>query len=191
MQPVPTHIRAQSGLTLPEILVTIAIVGILLTAGLPALNNMVGRYQTKSAFHSFTSAVSFARSEAIIRRQSIAICPRDSSVLGCYGSAINSEETASAAWKNGWIVFVDRSDSPESIDTSNNDQILKVFDGVDLADISISKCTSTYLTGFRFNSRGGSDGFKVRFLFSDDGEGIYSKVLIFDGGRTREAEACS
>jgi type IV fimbrial biogenesis protein FimT len=76
------------GLTLPELLTTLAIVGILLTA-LPPLHTQLGKYRLHSSASQLAGSLRLARTQAILSGNSITVL------------AIGND------WSNGWQVFID------------------------------------------------------------------------------------
>lgn len=86
------------GFSLLELLVVLAIVGILLAIGLPSLRGMVVSGARSDAATGLYAALSRARSEAISRNTTVSVCARDlaASAPGCAGSA---------NWMNGWLVY--------------------------------------------------------------------------------------
>ncbi len=169
------------GFTLVELLWTIALFGVLLLAGLPTLNNMVGRYQADASFRNFRNVVSYARAEAIIRRAEVVLCPRaTTSSLACYSGSVTTSNQ-SDVWKTGWILFVNRSGGDTDIDESNGDLILKVYEAVD--DRMTLKVGA--LKRVLFNYRGSSATFSALFCLMDNSDVIYGGKLTFDAGRVR------
>ncbi len=82
-----------------ELMITVAIVGILLTVGVPSLRAFVQGNQLIASTNELVSALHIARSEAIKLNNSVSICTSNSGV-NCAGAGANN-------WANGWIVFVD------------------------------------------------------------------------------------
>lgn len=76
------------GFTLIEMMVTVAIAAILLGIGVPSLSSFIRSQSVKTASFDVTSALVFARSEAIKRNADVVITP------------------VSSDWKNGWTVTV-------------------------------------------------------------------------------------
>lgn len=94
----------QSGLTLIELMVALAIVIIVATLSTPVMN-VVKSSRSTSAVQEFISSLNYARGEAVTRGQFISICraAQDNSQQ-CAAAGIGN---ASRAWESGWIVFED------------------------------------------------------------------------------------
>ena len=115
-------LHRQSGMTLIELMVALAILGILLAIGIPSLLGMSETEAVRGHVNTFFSTLRYARSEAIRNRSQVVICPSTGSE-----SANPSCTTADAApWHQGWIVFVNRDgDSSYSFD-AKKDTLLRV-----------------------------------------------------------------
>lgn len=89
----PTRIRPirRAGFTLPELLIVLAIVGVLLAAAMPGLRTYTQNQQLAGAATAFLGALNLARSEAIRRGVRVDLAPRDG-----------------GRWENGWVVFVNK-----------------------------------------------------------------------------------
>ena len=88
---------AQGGFTLIELMVTIAIAGIVLSLAVPSMTTMIKNNRLQSAASSFVGDLQFARSEAIKRGQNVTVCP----------SADGSTCLGANTWHKGWMVFSD------------------------------------------------------------------------------------
>ncbi len=88
------HNTQTSGFSLLELLVTIAVLGVLMTMGLPQLNTFLKNSRMTTQTNTLVSVINFARSEAITRNQNIFI------------TALNATD-ASNEWGQGWQVWVD------------------------------------------------------------------------------------
>lgn len=62
------------GFTLIELMVTVAVVGILAVVGVPAMTGLINMNRISAANDNLTSALQLARSEAIRRGASVTIC---------------------------------------------------------------------------------------------------------------------
>ena len=87
----------QSGFTVLELLVTLAIAAILLVTGVPTFQHFTWRQHMRAAVGNLQNDLLAARSEAVYRNVSVVACPGDP-VAGC---------SDSSDWSGGWIVFVD------------------------------------------------------------------------------------
>ena len=90
--------KRQTGFTLLELLIVIAIAGVLVAVGVPGLRTMVENNRLTSQINQFSSSLALARSEAVKVNDHVAICP----------STNGSSCSADVDWNVGWITFVNR-----------------------------------------------------------------------------------
>lgn len=88
----------QRGLTLLELVVVMALVGVLAGVGFPAFAAWVDQHRLTGFTNELHMEVMLARSEAIRRGQRVTLCV----------SADGEQCTFSAGWEVGWIMFLDR-----------------------------------------------------------------------------------
>lgn len=93
--------RFGRGFSLLEVMVVCALVAILAGLALPSLNSLLLRRSLQASAEALVADLRLARSEAIKRATRVAVCS-SADGLAC---------SPSAAWREGWIVFVDRDDS--------------------------------------------------------------------------------
>ncbi len=86
-----------AGFTLVEAMVTLALTGASLAAGLPALNGAVASMRLTAATNGYFSNLMLTRSEAINRNSRAVLCK----------SSDGSSCTSSGGWEQGWLVFHD------------------------------------------------------------------------------------
>lgn len=99
--------RTYSGFTLYELLVTLALVGIVLAAGLPAFSGTLARQRQAVEINALFHAIHLARKESIVRRKVVSLCPS--------ADGENCEPTTD--WSAGWIMFENSDrDSPPRVD---------------------------------------------------------------------------
>ncbi len=96
------NIKKQTGLTLIELIITLAIAAILVVAAVPGFNTMVKNNRRAATVNRLLTDINLARSEAIKRTRNISIC-RSNDGNTCGSGGVN--------WNDGWIVFVDNNNS--------------------------------------------------------------------------------
>lgn len=97
--------KTQSAFTLIELMVTIAIAGILLAIAVPSFSELVSNNRLSARSNEMVSAIAFARSEAMKRGRPVTLCRSANS-----GSGVEtgwSCATGSGGWETGWVVFED------------------------------------------------------------------------------------
>lgn len=87
------------GFTLIELVMSIAIVGILLTVGIPSFRELITNNRIVTQTNDFVSDLAHARAEAVRRNTRVTIC-RSNTGTSC---------VPSSSWADGWIVFTDPS----------------------------------------------------------------------------------
>lgn len=110
--------KKTTGLTLIELIVTLAIFAIVTAMAIPSMNAFFDSNRRAANINSFVTAMNLARSEAIKRNNDVTVCVRNDAGTDC---------DAAKNWENGWIVFVD--DGTKG-DVDGSDSILRVFDPV-------------------------------------------------------------
>lgn len=99
--------RAQAGFTLLELMVVVAIVGVLMAVAIPAMGNFIRNGRITAAANDVMAALHFTRSEAIKRRQPVTLCT-STNALNADGSANTVDPVCEdSELLTGWIVFVD------------------------------------------------------------------------------------
>jgi type IV fimbrial biogenesis protein FimT len=88
-----------SGFTLVEMLVSVAVVGILLTIGIPSFRYVTNSNRIAAEINGLLGDMQYARAEAIKEGQPVTVCV---SADGTSCSGVNV-----TTWHNGWIVFSD------------------------------------------------------------------------------------
>jgi type IV fimbrial biogenesis protein FimT len=97
-----TNMRSkQQGLTLVELMVTLAVAIILITVGMPLFTGLAGSNRATTQANSLVSALKLARSEAVKRADSVTVCSDN-------GAGACGDETE---WVNGWLVHTDVNES--------------------------------------------------------------------------------
>mgnify|MGYP000891361647 CR=1 FL=1 len=121
------------GITLIELMVTVAIVGILATLAAPAFDSMLKANRTRTVANELMASLNLARSEAMRRGQPVSIC-RSNDGSNCASSG--------TGWNQGWIVFINENHSSvsasekESPKRDKDEQILQIRQNLP-ADVSV------------------------------------------------------
>ena len=142
--PLNKPFRLVTGLTLLEIVVSLAILGILTTVAIPGMVTMLDNRQLASNAESIVRVLSYARSEAILRRQPVSLC------LTLNNTACSS----TAGWKDGRIVFTD-ANGDGAVDSG--DTVIRVEEGVgERMVITAPDSVFTYAAHGKLTSSSGS-----------------------------------
>jgi len=91
------------GFTLVEMLVTVSILSILLSVGIPSFRSLIVQNRLSAQSNDFITALALARNEALKRSTSVTACRSDNP----QASSATCASGGSAGWKNGWIVFAE------------------------------------------------------------------------------------
>jgi type IV fimbrial biogenesis protein FimT len=97
--------ECNSGFTLIEIMIALAVLSILGTLAIPGFTNLLQDSSRTSAVNAFIHTVFLARSEALKRGEMVSICKSPD------GANCNT----AGEWNGGWITFVnsDRDEPPQ------------------------------------------------------------------------------
>ena len=99
------NLATTRGHSLFELLITLLIVALLLSLGLPAFDKIAARNRQHAEISVLFHAIHLARKESIMRKRVVSLCPSNDG-LTC---------TPGRDWSAGWIMFDnrDRDDPPE------------------------------------------------------------------------------
>lgn len=88
--------QTSRGFTMLELLITIAILGILVGLAAPNYRNMMERHKVRSVLNDWKSSFYFAQSEALRLKDGVIFCASNANGTGCSGSS---------DFSNGWLVL--------------------------------------------------------------------------------------
>jgi len=109
-----------AGLTLVELVASIAVVAVTLALGAPSLKRAVEENRVRSEVRRLVTAINLARSEAVLRNSPVSLCP---SAVAATGEAV-----CSGHYAGGWMVFSNR-DRDRVVD-EGSDQLIRAFDAL-------------------------------------------------------------
>ena len=92
--------KSQRGFTLIELMITVAIAGILLGVAVPSMRDMMSNNRVTSYANDFVSSMYLTRSEAVKRGTRVTMCK----------SATGAVCVAGGGWEVGWVIFEDDND---------------------------------------------------------------------------------
>lgn len=91
----------ENGLSLIEVLVVVAILGILMAVGLPEFRTLIADQRLRSAASDLVGELAYARAEAIKQQRRVVV------------------ERTGATWRDGWKVYVDANANNTDDDASS------------------------------------------------------------------------
>lgn len=154
----PEPLGVTRGLTLVELLVTVALVAILMAAGAPAMQQFLAQRAVVGQADSLVSSLRFTRSEALKSGRPTTMCLSTNTDAAAPTCAANAP---AGGWASGWLVFIDENADG---DVDAEDQRLRVEQGF----ASRSGGVATNPAGrvrVTFQPNGLATGFNARFTF--------------------------
>jgi type IV fimbrial biogenesis protein FimT len=130
----------KNGFTLVELMITLAVVAILLTVGIPSFRDFIYNSRLTTQANKFVADIAMARSTAIKYQRNAQIC-----VSTSY-NATTPACTGGTNWGAGWVVWIDK-DRDSAIDSDEVIRVSEPFSGT-------TTFTSAARTDFTYNSRG-------------------------------------
>lgn len=113
---LPRYSRIQSGFTLPELMITLIIAGILLTLAVPSFNETIRNNRRAGLMSDFAGSLQTAKTEAVKRNGQVVMCV----------SADGEKCTDTEGWEQGWLIYRD-DDADETLDAAD-EPVLHVAD---------------------------------------------------------------
>ena len=105
----------QRGMTLVELLITLAVVAILASAAAPSLSDMLESNRLTAINNQIVSAIHYTRSEAIKRSMTVTMCARKTD-SAC---ATATDAANGSGFEDGWIIFVECAEPNNVIDSAS------------------------------------------------------------------------
>ena len=124
--------RTQRGFTLYELLITVAVVGVILTLGIPNMQAFTQNSRMTSAANDLHAAFHLARSESSRAKTNITVC------------ASADADNCGGTWNQGFIVFVDEDGDLNR--GGGNETILRAHDALDSSMTLVVANDATYFS---------------------------------------------
>ncbi|WP_181880944.1 GspH/FimT family pseudopilin [Crenobacter cavernae] len=174
-------LRHQRGFTLLELMITLSVLAILVAVAAPAFNQTMASSRAAGLSNALVGSLNLARSEAIKRGQTVTVCKTANP------NAANTNCAAGAAWRDGWLVFVDNG-TRGTVD--GNDVRIKVVQpsGIGETNVSAGGNVANYLSFLPRGESRGSDGAVPSASLNICTGGIQRRVLVNAVGRTHIAK---
>ena len=171
--------KKDSGFTLGELMVTLAIVGIVMAFAIPSMQTFVKNERLTTQINTLVSHLAYARSLAVTRRQQVILCASD-----------NTTSCSVNDWAKGWILFIDVDNSST---LTAGDEILRVKQVLAGGNSLVS---SPVISSIIYDNRGFApfSGGRTFSLCDDRGasDPYYVKsITISNTGRVRQGGSTS
>jgi len=164
-----------AGFTLIELLITVVVLATLAAIALPSLATLVKNNRLESVLGEVQYGFTYARSEAVTRRQQITVCATEN------GTSCSTGDPP--AWQAGALIFID---NPPIGTVDTGDTILKYI-GFDASGLKIAN-SATPPSFFSFTPTGNATS-TGSLTFCDTRSGPYGRQLqVFVAGRTESSK---
>jgi prepilin-type N-terminal cleavage/methylation domain-containing protein len=111
--------RAQRGLTLIELMMVVAIVGVTTLLVVPSMRQLIQATRVQAEVSRLVTAINLVRSEALRRNSPVSMCPSAMASMG--------EPICGGSYARGWIIFSNR-DRDRVLDA--DDELIRVFEAL-------------------------------------------------------------
>ena len=161
------------GFTLTELMITLAIAGVLAMIGAPAMGGLLARTRAASTEAMVANTLRHARSAAVMRNARVLVCP----------SRDGRRCSAGDDWQHGWIIAQD------------SDHDGQPDDGAALIMAQAAMPTGTRVITslgrgqIAFQPSGSAGGSNVRFTICHANAREGKEVIVANSGRVRLASA--
>ena len=162
------------GFTLLELIITLSITAILISAGIPGLSQLINNYKIDNKYQRLMTLVQYARAESVNYQSQVLLCPTTNEV-NCIDQ-----------WNENLMVFIDKNNDEER---NENEDIFRIIEKTVNDPIQLHRSLSGSRRYLRFKPDGSTGNQNGRLTFCHTSEGkLYAKQLvIYMTGRVRKA----
>ena len=113
-----TPATIERGFTLTELVLTLAIAGILAALAAPAFTDFIADNRLITQTNDFIADLNLARTESVKRNRRVTVCKSDNPLAADPTCNVANDSN----WSNGWVVFVDENSNGQR---TTNETIIK------------------------------------------------------------------
>lgn len=176
MNSTPRFSRTQAGLTLIELMITVAIVAILIGISVPSFAKLGASQRMSAASHTVMASFNQARMRALATASQVVLCP----------SIDGQTCTGGLSWEKGWIIYDDANRNRKLDPTETVAATFELPEG-------LTASTTIGRPQLMFKPDGGAWGNPLTLTICDatgtETEG--RAIVVSNAGRPRTAEAAS
>jgi len=163
-----------------EMLIVVAILGILTAVALPSFQNTMEAANTNRIVKVMLTTLNLARSEAIKRGLDVSLC-----------ASTDGADCNGGTWTDGWLVFVDNNADADgsggSVDVG--DELIRVFDTTGGAATATFTVNLMAYNNLGFSAIGGTETFLVCPTSSANANDSNARsIVVGPSGRGRRVE---
>lgn len=146
---------SQTGFTLLELMVVLAMVGVIGAIGVPSFNAMMVNSQLVEATNEMRMSMKLARSSAIVKGKDAIMC-----------SSVDGETCANVdgMWVKGWIVFVDLNGDGDTTVGDTDGELLWVYRMKSNTQLTIKPVGTGFNQAIKYSYNG--------WITASDGDGF-------------------